>query len=111
MRVEYEQTKAAVVCHLIGNLESLTVEMFRNEVAQLGRERVIFDMAAVPFVDSAGLGALIGVVRRVRESDGEAVVCGARASVARVLDLVGFNRVVAITKDVDAAKAYFSTAA
>jgi anti-anti-sigma factor len=112
MRVTSDQTRAAVVYHVIGNLEHLTVGQFREEVARIqDNSRVIFDLSAVPFVDSAGLGALIGAVRRIRERHGDAVVCSARPSVGRVLEVVGLPRVVVVARNLDEAKARLLPAA
>jgi anti-anti-sigma factor len=112
LRVKFDQTEAGVVCHVMGNLENLTVGEFREDMALVhDGTRVIFDMSAVPFVDSAGLGALIGAIRRIRELNGEAVVCAVRPTVARVLDLVGLNRIVPVVGNVREAKALFLPAA
>ncbi len=109
MSVTFEPSEAGVVCHLTGNLEHLTVVQFRESVAYLGgAKQVIFELSAVPFVDSAGLGALIGTVRRTREQGGEAVVCAARPSVQRVLEMVGLHRVVNVFDNLPEAQAYFS---
>ena len=112
VRVKFDQTEAGTVCRVIGNLEDLTAGEFREDIAQLHPHgRVIFELSAVPFVDSAGLGALIGAIRRIRDLDGDAVVCSVRPSVARVLELVGLNRIVAVLGDLDEAEAYFLRAA
>jgi anti-anti-sigma factor len=107
--VTFEQADVGMICHLVGNLEHLTVVEFRDSVAHLGAaKQVIFELSAVPFVDSAGLGALIGTVRRTREQGGEAVVCAARPSVQRVLEMVGLHRIVSVFQTVTEAKDYFS---
>jgi anti-anti-sigma factor len=107
MRVTFDETEAGVTCHLVGNLEHLSVPQFRDAVAQLrDARRVIFELSAVPFVDSAGLGALIGSVRRTREVGGDAVVCSARPSVKRVLEMVGLPRIVHVFDTLDEAQAY-----
>lgn len=112
MRVMYDQTKTPVVCHLVGNLEHLTVGLFREEVSTFrDSSRVIFELSAVPFIDSAGVGALIGAVRKLREGNGDAAVCSARPSVARVLKLVGLSRVVPVVSSVDEARACLQPAA
>ncbi len=109
MYVTCDETEAGVVCHLIGNLEHLSVAQFREAVALLGdRRRVIFEFSAVPFVDSSGLGALIGAVRRTREAHGDAVVCSPRPSVKRVLDMVGLPRVVHVFGTLSDAQSYFT---
>ena len=109
LRVAFEDSAFAMVCHLRGNLEQATADQFREAIAQLTDKReVIFELSAVPFVDSAGLGALIGAIRRARELRGEAVVSSARPSVKRVLEIVGLPRIVNIFDEVGQALAYFS---
>ena len=86
---------SAVICYLMGNLAHLTVGQFRGAVAALaGKKRVMFELLAVPFVPSAGLGALIGVVQRIRENGGNAVVSAARPSVSEVFEIVGLRKVL-----------------
>jgi anti-sigma B factor antagonist len=109
VQVKCEKTGTAYICHLEGNLENLTVAEFRDALSGLPpAASVIFDMAGVSFIDSAGLGALIGAVRRAREAGGEAVVCRPRASVGRVLTLVGLPRIVHVARDLEEAAGYFS---
>ena len=50
---------------------------FRESLAELAsKPRLTIDMSGVLFIDSAGLGALIGGIRCTRELGGEVVVCG-----------------------------------
>jgi anti-anti-sigma factor len=108
VRVEHAETGGGMICFLAGNLEHHTVDQFRQDLPPLVDEPgVIFDVSAVPFIDSAGIGALIGAVRRVRDEGGRAAVCGARPSVSRVFELVGLSRVVRVCKSADEAKEYF----
>jgi anti-sigma B factor antagonist len=87
-----------VVCRPVGELDAFTVGHFRESLTKLtGGERVLIDLAGVPFLDSAGLGALIGGVRRAREGGGDVAVYGARPAVARLLHTTGFDRVAAVS--------------
>ena len=54
-------------------------------------------MSEVPFVDSAGLGALIGGIRRAREAGGDVAVCCNRPTLVRLLHTTGFDRIVTVT--------------
>lgn len=77
-----------------GDLDCAAATRFREDVAGLiGHRAVAIDLSQVPFIDSAGLGALIGAVRRIREAGGVVAVCAARSSVARVLTMTGFDRI------------------
>ena len=74
-RVRCDEADATAVCHVMGNLEQETAADFRHAVTVIvHKKQVTFQLSAVPFVDSAGLGALIGAVRRIRENGGDAVV-------------------------------------
>jgi anti-sigma B factor antagonist len=62
-------------------------------------------LADVPFVDSAGLGGLIGGVRGVRELGGEVAVVCSRPTLNRVLHTSGLDRIVVIAASVEEAAA------
>lgn len=88
----------------VGELDAFTVSRFRQEVGQVAAgSHLIIDMSAVRFLDSSGLGALIGSIRRVRELGGEVAVACNRPSVERLLRTTGFDRIVTLAKTVDAA--------
>lgn len=103
-----KKMKSAVVCYIKGNLESETVAEFRASVATLGPgSNVVFDLQDVPFVDSVGLGSLIGAARRIRESGGDAVVSRPRPSVRRVLHLTAIDRSLSVFAGVMEAADHF----
>ena len=64
---------------------------------------VVLDMGSLSFIDSAGLGALIGGIRRTRESGGEVAVACGRPTLTRLLHTTGFDRIVPVTETVDEA--------
>lgn len=47
------------------------------------------DMAKVPYIDSTGIGVLVGCAHRLGDGDGELVVSHAQPNVLRVLTLLG----------------------
>jgi anti-sigma B factor antagonist len=104
--IKTEQADGYVICRPIGELDAFTVSQFREALATLASQpRLIIDMSAVPFVDSAGLGALIGGIRRARELGGDvAVVCN-RAPLTRLLKTTGFDRIVTVADTVKEAAA------
>ena len=56
-------------------------------------------------MDSAGLGALIGGIRRTREGGGNVAVACSRQSLTRLLHTTGFDRIVPVEESVDEAAA------
>ncbi len=95
-----------IICRPVGDLESFTVSQFRQALAEIADgECLIMDLSAVPFVDSAGLGALIGGIRRTRERGGQVAVACSRPTLVRLLRNTGFDRIVTVSETVTEAVA------
>jgi anti-sigma B factor antagonist len=58
--------------------------------------RVVVDLEAVGFIDSAGLGILLGGLKRARAADGELVLVASGRAVTKLLELTGLTRVFEI---------------
>lgn len=102
--IQVDQTSDHTACRPVGELDAYTVGQFREALRELASEaRLIIDLSGVPFLDSAGLGALIGGVRRAREAGGDVAVCCARPAVSRLLHTTGFDRVAPVTDTLEEA--------
>ena len=83
-----------------GELDAYSVAQFREAFAELADEgRVVVNLSGVQFMDSAGLGALIGGIRRIREAEGRVVIFSDREAITKLLHTTGFDRIVPV-KDV-----------
>jgi anti-sigma B factor antagonist len=86
----------------VGELDAYTVGQFREKLGEVAKApRLLIDLSAVPFMDSAGLGALIGGIRRAREAGGDVAVACSRPTLTRLLHTTGFDRIVSVTESVD----------
>jgi anti-sigma B factor antagonist len=93
-----------LICRPVGDLESFTVSQFRQALAEMiDGNCLVIDLSGVPFVDSAGLGALIGGIRRTRECGGRVAVACSRPTLVRLLHTTGFDRIVTVADSVDEA--------
>ena len=92
-----------VVLEVKGYLDAFSVPEFRQAAADNMRAPNLIINLSTTFVDSAGLNALVGAVRQVRDHRGEAAVVCNHPGVTRVLYTSGFDRVVTLSKTVDEA--------
>jgi anti-sigma B factor antagonist len=100
--IEFDEDVAGnTICRPVGDIDSYSVSQFRQVLAELADcPNVVIDMSRVYFLDSAGLAALIGGIRRARERGGDvAVVCG-RPGLYRLLRRVGLDRIVTVSDDI-----------
>ena len=94
------------VCRPVGDIDAYSVGQFRESLGELTDvSHLLIDLSEVPFMDSAGLGALIGGIRRTRENDGKVVVACKEPALVRLLHTTGFDRIVPVVEDYDEAVA------
>lgn len=110
LTIHQEETpEGFLICRPVGELDAFTVSQFRQALAELASSRrLVIDMSGIPFVDSAGLGALIGGIRRTRELGGDVAVACDRPTLVRLLRTTGFDRIVTVAETVDEAIAALS---
>lgn len=105
LEIHVEQADGYAICRPAGELDAYTVGQFRESLSSLSdTSRLLIDLSDVPFMDSAGLGALIGGIRRIREQDGRVAVACSRPSLIRLLHTTGFDRIVPVAETVDDAR-------
>jgi len=98
LSIDTEQHGATTLLRLRGDLELNTAPGLREALVRAIDEgrRIVVDMEAVDFLDSAGLGILVGGLKRARERDGDLqLICSSRA-VLRPLQLTGLDRAFTI---------------
>jgi anti-anti-sigma factor len=100
-RADYDEN--AVTLEVDGELDVVTGESLKHAVhgvLEQGARRVRIDLAPTTFVDSAGLAALVGSAREVRERRGEVQVHCPKGSEARVfIELSGTGSLLGLTGD------------
>ena len=110
VEVEIERNEAMTVCRTIGELDAYSVQQFREQLGALaGEPSVVIDLAQVPVMDSQGLGALIGGIRKIREAAGEVVVVCDRPAVLRLFHTTRFDRMVTVVASITDAEVSLSS--
>ncbi len=93
-----------------GDLDVYTVGSLRDAIGSMIDDRtphVVVDLDGVPFMDSSGLGALMGGVRRLREAGGDLAIACTREQHLKLFTITGFGEGVSIAPTVEEAAAGF----
>jgi anti-sigma B factor antagonist len=89
-----------------GDLDVYTVGSLRDAIGTMIDQetpRVVVDLDQVPFMDSSGLGALMGGVRRLREAGGDLAIACTREQHLKLFAITGFGEGVSIAPTVEEA--------
>jgi anti-sigma B factor antagonist len=90
----------------VGRLDLLSAAAFKGRLAKTiaeGQKRLVIDMGQVTFLDSSGLGALIGVLKSARQAGGDMRIAGLDEQARIVLELTTLDRVLTPYASVDEA--------
>ena len=68
-----------------------------NEYIKAGNKKLIVNLAAVEFIDSSGLGALVSILKAVGPQ-GELALCGIRESIFGLFKLTRMDKVFFIAQ-------------
>lgn len=94
-RQEGEQT---VIC-VDGEIDVYTAPSLRerlNELVATGHYKLIVDMTGVEFLDSTGLGVLVGGLKRVRSHEGSLRLVCDTEKILKVFRITGLTKVFPI---------------
>lgn len=102
--VQVSLERGAAVVRLGGELDIASVGAVRQRLLDLaldGHVRQVVDLTPLTFMDSAGLGAIVAVRRRLRVLKGSLVVACSNPSILRLLGLTSMDRVLRVYPTVD----------
>lgn len=89
-----------------GRLNRVGAGGFTDQVGALvgaGTHRIVVDLAEVAFLDSSGLGALIGAVKTTRKSGGDLRIARPTDEVLSILELTNITRILRPRESVEGA--------
>jgi anti-sigma B factor antagonist len=80
-----------------GRLNMVSAPRLREAVSEAvaaGRPRIVVDLSAVDFMDSSGLGALVGCLKTTRQAGGDLRIAAPSEQVTMVLKLSNLDRIL-----------------
>jgi anti-sigma B factor antagonist len=89
-----------------GEVDVATVPRLREQLHGLvaqGSNKIVVDLDSVDFLDSTGLGVLVGALKRVRSNDGELSLVCTQPRIRKVFEVTGLTKVFNLYDSVDEA--------
>ncbi|MGH9056731.1 MAG: STAS domain-containing protein [Acidimicrobiales bacterium] len=89
-----------------GEVDVYSAPRLREKLVELvsqGHRQVVVDLEGVDFLDSTGLGVLVGGLKRLRSHDGDLSIVCSQARVLKVFEITGLTTVFNISDTVDEA--------
>ena len=101
MESEFYEKDKLLIFKITDEIDDHTVQMIRRradyEIERYMPKRVIFDFDSVTFMDSAGIGLIIGRYKFAKMLGGTVELANLTNSIKRIFEMSGILRLIPIT--------------
>jgi len=101
-----ELDECMAVCCVSGELDAYTAPELRDALDELIEQAkcwIIADLTELTYLDSTGLGILVGTAKKCRQAGGDLAVACARRNLLRIFQISGTQEILNVVSDVEAA--------
>jgi stage II sporulation protein AA (anti-sigma F factor antagonist) len=99
-RVDIRKEKGMLSVALCGEIDHHSAVIVRSEIdgmiAEHRPERLVLDLSGIDFMDSSGIGLIMGRYARMKAVGGELVVQRPNERIRRIFEMAGIERIVRI---------------
>ena len=93
MPIATESAANAQIVSLQGQINSTNAASTEAEILALvtaGQKNLLLDFAALDYISSAGLRLVLVVAKRLKQDNGQLLLCGMQSHIREVFDISGF---------------------
>jgi len=102
LNVDYSRVGDYLVIELEGEVDVYTAGKLRDaikEKVEEGEYRIAVNLSKVAFLDSTGLGVLVGGLKRVNPYEGELTIICDNEKILRIFRITGLEKIFTIYPD------------
>ena len=103
MNIEFDEVDKLLYIQITEEIDHHTTEKLRRkmdyEITRFMPREVVFDFSKVTFMDSAGIGLLIGRYKLAKMLGGDTKIINSSQSIKKVLEMSGVVRIITVEEN------------
>ena len=103
MIVEFKKEDKVLIFKLTEDVDQHTVEKVRrkmdNEIKGYSPRKIVFDFSNISFMDSAGIGMVLGRYKLAKMLNGDLEIINVNKSMKKIFDMSGVSRIINIVEE------------
>ena len=107
MQIIFQTKEKTLIVKLIGELDHHVAggvkDRIDKKITSSAAENLILDFSALSFMDSSGIGVVIGRYKLIKSIGGKTVIVSNAKSIDRLLNIAGIKKIISVRNDVDGA--------
>lgn len=104
MQISFDSIESNLIVNFIGELDHHTAEEIRNEIDkkyfEKGYKNIILNLNNLKFMDSSGIGLIMGRYKIVSQNGGRLSVTNVTPKVEKILKMSGIMKIVSMYSDI-----------
>jgi stage II sporulation protein AA (anti-sigma F factor antagonist) len=105
LQIKFSNKGSTLIASINGELDHHTIEYVRekidSEIMKSTTKNLIFDFSNVNFMDSSGIGVIMGRYKNITKVNGKAALINVNAHVKRILEMSGVLKIVPIYDNIE----------
>ena len=85
--------KDTLIVRVLGDLDLVSADEIRekldNSLEETRAQNLLLDLSKITFMDSSGLGVILGRYRQIKEGRGQMIIYGIKPSLKKILEISG----------------------
>ncbi|HHW56666.1 MAG TPA: anti-sigma F factor antagonist [Clostridia bacterium] len=107
MEVKFVKKGDILIAKIDGELDHHVAEKIKaivdEEYEKKSYKNLIFDFKNVSFMDSSGIGVIIGRYKKVKENKGKVMIVNANKQLHKIIEVSGLLRIIKCYNDIEEA--------
>lgn len=100
MNVEIKQSNSCIEVLVSGEIDAYTAPRLKDVISPLANQEqveMVINLSGVSFMDSTGLGMLVGLFKTVKSHNGKFTILGLSHRLRRLFDITGLAEIIRIS--------------
>lgn len=100
MNIKYDEMDKLLTCQITEEIDHHTTEKIRrildDEIERYMPRKIVFNFDKVSFMDSAGIGMILGRYKIMKMIGGTVEIINANSSINKIFEMSGMHRIISI---------------
>ena len=98
LRIKFANKGTTLIVSILGELDHHSAEYARqkidNEIMKSTTKNIVFDFSKLSFMDSSGIGVIMGRYKNVRELNGKTAIVNSDSRIKRIVEMAGILKIM-----------------
>ena len=103
-KISIKDLNSTIIFKVEGDFDNLLCIKYKNAITEIiarkKAELTVFDLSNVSFIDSSGIGLLLGRYKQIKEHSGRIIICGLNNQIKKTIAISGVAMIIDTYEDI-----------